>query len=107
MPSNSFISAFNTIYNVRVKCPSCKEEIHSHAKKCPYCHTDLTSVEYVDASKWQGKASIALLVIIGIMVLSMLLSSVNILLSIVVGLILYGLGYFVILKIQSFLNSMK
>ena len=107
MPSKSFKSAFNTVYNVKIKCPSCKEEIFAHAKKCPYCHVDLTSVNYVKSTKWQEKANIVLLVIVGLIVLSMIFSSVNIIVSIGLGIVLYGLGYFVVLKIQSFFNSMK
>lgn len=105
--SNQFKSAFNTIYKVRIKCPSCKEEIFAHAKKCPFCHADLKSAAYDKANKWQEKANIVLLVIVGIIVFTMIFNSVNIFASIVLGLILYGLGYFLILKIQSLFNSMK
>lgn len=105
--SNQFNSGFNTIYKVKIKCPSCKEEIFAHAQKCPFCHADLKSSEYAKATKWQEKAIIVLLVIVGIIVFTMILNSVNVILSIVIGLILCGLGYFFILKIQSFFNSIK
>lgn len=105
--SNQFKSTFNTIYNVRIKCPSCKEKISAHAHKCPFCHADLKSVEYDKANKWKKKASIFLLVIVGLIVFTMIFNSVNILASIFLGIILYGLGYFLILKIQSFFNSIK
>ena len=105
--SNQFKSAFNSVYNVRIKCPSCKEDIIAHAKKCPYCHADLNSVEYNKSNNWQNKANIILFIIIAIIVLSMILNSINAVVSIVIGIILYGLGYFIVLKIQSFLNSLK
>lgn len=104
---NSFKTGFNTIYNVRIKCPSCKEEILAHAKKCPYCHADLTNADYVKANRWQSKASIILLIIVIIVILSLIFNSVNIFISIGIGLVLYGIGYFLILKIQSILNSIK
>lgn len=66
MFDKSFKSGFNTIYNVRVKCTSCKENILAHAKKCPYCHADLTNVDYTKNNKWQEKANIVLLVIVGV-----------------------------------------
>ena len=107
MSNSPFRSGFNTVYKVRIKCPSCKEEILAHAKKCPYCHADFTSAAYTKENKWHGTASIVLLVIVGLIVLSMILSSVNVIAAIGLGVIFYGLGYFIILKIQSFINSMK
>lgn len=105
--SNLFNSVFNSIYEVRIKCPSCKEKIHSHAKKCPYCHADLKSDEYEKLNNWQKKANIVLLIIVGIILFTMILNSVNFFASIVLCIVFYGLGYFIIIKIQSFLNSMK
>jgi hypothetical protein len=105
--SNIFNSAFNTIYRVRIICPSCKEKIHAHAKKCPFCLTDLTSIVYSKATKWQEKANSFLLFIVGLIVLLMVISAVNFFVSVILGLILYGLGYIIILKIQSIVNSMK
>ena len=105
--SNQFKSAFNTIYNVRIKCPSCKEKILAHAQKCPFCHVDFKSNAYEKTNKWQEKASVVLLVIVGLIVFTMIFSSFNIFISIVLGIILYGLGYFIIIKIQSFFNSIK
>ncbi len=104
---SQFKSVFNLIYNVRIKCPSCKEEIPARAKKCPYCHADFTSVDYVKSNEWQEKANIILLVLVGLIVFSMIFNSINIIVTIVIGLILYGLGYFVIMKITSFINSAK
>ena len=104
---NSFSSVFNTIYSVRIKCPSCKEKIFAHAQKCPFCHADFKSAPYYEGNKWQEKARIVLLVIVGLIVFAMIFSSVNIFASIGIGVILYGIGYFIILKIQSILNSMK
>lgn len=105
--SNQFKSAFNAIYNVRIKCPSCKEKIFAHAQKCPFYHADFKSAAYNKANKWQEKAIIVLLVIVGLMIFTMIFSSINIFASICLGIILFGLGYFIIIKIQSFFNSMK
>lgn len=105
--SNQFKSAFNTIYNVRIKCPLCKEEILAHAKKCPYCHADLTSAIFTKNNMWQKKARIFLVIIIGLIICTMLSNEVNIIFCLFVGLISYGLGYYMILKIQSLINAIK
>jgi len=105
--SNHFKSAFNTIYNVRIKCPLCKEEILAHANKCPFCHANLTSASFIKNNMWQNKARIILIIIIGLIIFTMLLNEVNFIFCLLVGLISYGLGYYVILKIQSLINSIK
>ena len=105
--TNTFNSAFNTAYNVKIKCPSCKEYVYAHAKKCPYCHLDLLNYEKTNNNSWREKATFTLLLIVGLVVLIMILNSINIFLSIILGVITLGLGYFIVLKIQSFRNSLK
>lgn len=107
MMNNRFKKSFSVIYNVKIKCPSCKKNINAHAKKCPYCHIDLTSTDYVNFTKWQHSANFILLIIIVLIILLMIFNSVNFFMSIVIGIIIYGFGYFLINKIQSFLNYLK
>lgn len=100
-------SVFNIIHKVKINCPSCKEKIVSHAKKCPYCQVDLASYEFVKNTEWQKIAHSILMFFVGIVMLMLLFSTAGLIETIIVGAVLYGIGHFIILKMQSILNLIK
>ena len=105
--NSQFKSAFNAIYNARIKCPSCKEKIYAHAKKCPYCHFDLTSDEVIKGRMWQSKARKILMLYSVLVIILMLINKINVGICLLTGLVIYGFGCFIVLKMQSFINSIK
>lgn len=102
-----FEKSFNSVYHAKVRCPVCKEEIYANALMCPFCKTDFKSAPYTTRNAWQKTALGVVLVISIITGLSISLSEAPVLLGIIVGLVLYGVGYVIIQKIQSFMNYHK
>jgi len=102
--NKGFEKGFKSVYHAKVRCPVCKEEIFANALMCPYCKTNFTIPPYKTRLAWQKSALRIVLAISIIIGLSISLSEAPILLGIFVGLVLYGLGYVIIQKIQSFIN---
>ena len=102
-----FEKGFNSVYHAKVRCPVCKEEIFANALKCPYCKTDFKSAPYRARIAWQKTALKIVLALSILIALAISLSEAPVLLGIIVGLVLYGLGYVIIQKIQSFINYHK
>lgn len=102
--NNGFKKGFESVYYAKVHCPVCKEEIFANALICPFCKTDFTQPPYSKDKNWQKTATKVLLGFSGIIGLSICLSGTPIVLGIIVGFVLYGGGYIVIQKIQSFKN---
>lgn len=105
--SKGFEKSFNSVYHAKVSCPVCKEEIFAKALMCPYCKTDFSISPYKTRLAWQKMALRIVLVISILIGLAISLSEAPVLLGFIVGLVLYGLGYVIIQKIQSFINYHK
>jgi len=102
--NNGLRKGYNSVYHYKVHCPVCKEHIYANALTCPYCKTDFTKAPYNKRNNWQNRAlKITLLISIFIGIIVCLLG-VPVLLGILIGLILYGAGYNLIQRIQSFKN---
>ena len=102
--SNYFNKGFNLVYHSRVHCPVCKEEIYANALTCPKCKTDLTQSQYSNSKSWQSVAMKIIITISLIVGLLMCFGDAPIYLGLFAGLVLYGFGYVVVQKIQSFIN---
>jgi hypothetical protein len=102
--NKTFKKGFNSVYYVKVRCPVCKEEIYANALKCPYCKTDFKSHPYNKRIKWQNTAMKIVLVIAVAIGISICFLDVPIIIGIITGLVIYGLGYVIVQKIQSFRN---
>jgi ribosomal protein L37AE/L43A len=101
---NFYKKSLQSVYYAKVHCPVCKEEVFANALICPFCKTDFTQAPYSIVKNWQKTATKVLLVFSGIIIISICLSGTPIFLGILVGFVLYGGGYIVIQKIQSFKN---
>lgn len=97
-------TGFNSVYYAKVHCPICKEEIYANALTCPFCKTDFTKAPFNKQASWQDGAMKIILIIAAIIGILICISGAPILLGIITGLALYGLGYIVVQKIQSFRN---
>jgi hypothetical protein len=100
----SFRKGFSSIYQVRIHCPVCKERIYANALKCPYCKTNFKTDPYRKRLRWQNSAMKIVLFISVIAGVSVCLSHTPIIIGILTGLIVYGLGYLIVQKIQSLRN---
>lgn len=104
MAQSYFRKGFDAVYNARVRCPICKEEIHASALLCPFCRTDLATHPHDVRKRWQTNARRIVLAISSLVSISICINGVPVLIGIVVGLFLYGFGYVIIQKIQSIKN---
>ncbi|MCB0537151.1 MAG: hypothetical protein KDE33_06440 [Bacteroidetes bacterium] len=95
---------FGSVYYAKVHCPVCKEEIFANALACPKCKTDFTQPPYNKRTNWQNTAMKIVLVISAVIGTSICFSDAPVILGIIVGLALYGGGYVIVQKIQSFKN---
>jgi len=102
--NSGFKKGFNAVYYAKVRCPVCKEEIFANALTCPYCKTDFKNAQFKKRTNWQKGAMKIVLIISAIIGTSICLSDAPVILGILVGFALYGAGYFVVQKIQSFKN---
>ena len=102
--NKAFKHGFNSIYYAKVHCPICKEEIYAKALKCPYCKTDFKSLPYNKRVMWQKRAMKIVLVIAVIFTIAICSFGIPIIIGIIVAFVIYGLGYIVVHKIQSFRN---
>jgi len=102
--SKGYKKSFQSLYYPKVHCPVCKEVIYAKALKCPNCKTDFTVLPYTNRISWQRYAMKVVLVISLLIGLAIAFSNAPLLLGVVIGLALYGLGYVIIQKIQSFIN---
>ena len=102
--TNYFHKGFNSVYYPRVHCPVCKEEIYSNALICPNCRTDFTQSHNSRRTDWQSGAMKIVLLISCIVALSICFTKAPVILGLIAGLALYGFGYAVVQKIQSFKN---
>lgn len=105
--NKGFVKGFKSVYYAKVRCPVCKEEIFANALRCSYCRTDFTRPPYNTRLAWQKTALKIVLAISVIIGLTISFSEAPLLLGIIVCLVLYGLGYVLIQKIQSFINYHK
>lgn len=102
--NKGFEKGFKSVYHAKVHCPVCKEEMYANALMCPNCKTDFTNPPYNRRLEWQ-KTAIKIVLVISIMIgIAICLSEAPAILGIFVGLALYGFGYVIIQKIQSFKN---
>ena len=102
--ANYFNKGFNLVYHAKVHCPVCKEEIYANALTCPNCKTNFSQAIYRNRTNWQSGAMKFVLIISFVVGLSICLSEAPIILGLIVGLALYGFGFVVVQKIQSFKN---
>jgi hypothetical protein len=102
--NKTFKKGFNAVYYAKVRCPVCKEEIYANALKCPYCKTDFKKHPHNKRIKWQNAAMKIVAVVAFTIGISICFLDVPIIIGVVVGLAVYGLGYMVVQKIQSFKN---
>ena len=102
--NSGFNKGFNSVYYAKVHCPVCKETIFANALVCPNCKTDFTKPPYNKIKDWQSSAMKIVLIISAIIGIMICLSGAPILLGIIIGFGLYGGGYVVVQKIQSFKN---
>lgn len=102
--NSGFKKGFSSVYYAKVRCPVCKEEIFANALACPNCKTDFTKEPYNKRTTWQSGAMKIVLIISALVGLSICLSDAPVILGIIVGLALYGGGYVIVQKIQSFKN---
>lgn len=93
-----------SVYFAKVRCPVCKERIFANALACPNCKTDFTKPPYDKRISWQTEAMKIILIISLIVGVSICLTDAPVFLGIFIGLALYGFGYIVVQKIQSFKN---
>jgi len=102
--SNYFKRGFNSVYFPRVHCPVCKEEIYANALVCPKCKTDFTQPPYYRRTNWQKIPMRIILIFAVLIAISISLSGVPIILGVIIGFVLYGIGYLILIKIQSWKN---
>ncbi len=91
---------------MKTSCPSCKEEIHVHAKKCPYCHYNFSNPQYQQSIVWQKTAKkywFYFCIIVGVFVFI----SNNILTSLITFIVLLMAGLFAFKKLVKLFNFFK
>lgn len=95
---------FNAVYYVKVHCPLCKEKILAKAVKCPHCKTNFNVGSYQKRLVWQEnvKKGLGLLSFGAGLVIG--LSGVGLIAAPFVAVLIYGVGYFLIHKVQSIKN---
>lgn len=103
----NFNKGFRAVVFPYIYCYRCKEKYNAYAKKCPNCHTVLTSRYYSKIKRWQNKANNVLLVLCGLLLVGVVASGVPFVIGLLLAFALYGLGLIVIHKIQSIINYFK
>lgn len=102
--NNSFKKGFDLIYHSKVHCPVCKELIYNNALKCPHCKTDFKKTPYNHIKNWQ-KIPLRIIFIISLVIgLTISFSDAPAILGLIVGLLIYSIGHFLIHQIQNFKN---
>lgn len=102
--SSGFKKGFSSLYYAKVHCPVCKEEIYANALVCPNCKSDFTQPPFNSRTSWQRGVMKIVLVISAVIGTSICFSDAPVILGILIGLALYGGGYVIVQKIQSFKN---
>ena len=105
--NSGFKKGFDLVYHSKVHCPVCKEIIYANALMCPNCKTNFQKPPYNKTKEWQKiplRITLFVSIFIGLAVCS---SNAPVILGLIIGLIVYGIGYVLIHKIQSFKNYHK
>jgi hypothetical protein len=101
---NGFKKGFDSVYYAKVSCPVCKEKIYANALMCPNCKTDFKKSPYNKMKTWQNTAMKIVLILALLISFSICLSGAPIIIGIIIGFALYGGGYVIVQKVQSFKN---
>lgn len=98
-----FKTGFNSVYYAKIHCPVCKEQIFANALICPNCQTDFTKNPYKTRTRWQT-TGMKVVLVISIIVCVLICISAPVVVGLLAGFGLYGAGYVLVQKIQSFRN---